>query len=223
MGAKPIKTWSLMKQALRNVFGGKNHEAQRQGKSRVKLMESSKNEEPPKAKELSQDKVEESLKTHRVNILSSKEKESELEKSDRVKENERFIEKQANEKEEQREKEIVVLEESEEVNFYANGTNSFFTSESLCAQNFEDSSKDEGGKLAYNLEEFTRLLSNEKLNGGKLEALDYHKQRKKQRRKKNRGYRRFLASKTEFRVQIEGLEEFTRLSTHIKVLRSSRE
>ncbi|KAI5667072.1 hypothetical protein M9H77_16925 [Catharanthus roseus] len=46
-------------------------------------------------------------------------------------------------------KEIVVLEESEEVNFYANDTNVFFASEFLCVQNFEDSSKDEGGKLAY--------------------------------------------------------------------------
>ncbi|KAI5663224.1 hypothetical protein M9H77_22547 [Catharanthus roseus] len=46
-------------------------------------------------------------------------------------------------------KEIVVLEKSEEVNFYANETNFFFASESLCVQNFEDSSKNEGGKLAY--------------------------------------------------------------------------
>ncbi|KAI5681709.1 hypothetical protein M9H77_02937 [Catharanthus roseus] len=38
---------------------------------------------------------------------------------------------------------------SEEVNFYVNETNSFFVSEFLCVQNFEDSSKDEGGKLSY--------------------------------------------------------------------------
>ncbi|KAI5652889.1 hypothetical protein M9H77_30076 [Catharanthus roseus] len=80
---------------------------------------------------------------------SAQKKESELEKSERVKENECFIEKQENKKEEQREKEIVVVEKNEEFNFYANGTNSFFGSKSLCVQNFKDSSKDEGGKLAY--------------------------------------------------------------------------
>ncbi|KAI5672404.1 hypothetical protein M9H77_12768 [Catharanthus roseus] len=63
----------------------------------------------------------------------SKEKESGLGKSERVKENECFIEN----------KRIVVLEMSEEMNFYANDTNSFFASDSLCVQNFEDSSKDE--------------------------------------------------------------------------------
>ncbi|KAI5653451.1 hypothetical protein M9H77_30638 [Catharanthus roseus] len=44
---------------------------------------------------------------------------------------------------------IVVLDKSEEVNFYANRTNTFFARESLCVQNFEDSSKEEDGKLAY--------------------------------------------------------------------------
>ncbi|KAI5664036.1 hypothetical protein M9H77_23359 [Catharanthus roseus] len=83
-------------------------------------------------------------------LESSKEKESELVKIERVKGNECFIEKQEIEKkEEKREKEIVVLEKSEEVNFFANETNYFFASESLCVQNFEDSSKDEGRKLAY--------------------------------------------------------------------------
>ncbi|KAI5683023.1 hypothetical protein M9H77_04251 [Catharanthus roseus] len=47
------------------------------------------------------------------------------------------------------ENEIVVLEKSEKVNFYVNKTNSFFASESLCVQNFEESSKDEEGKLTY--------------------------------------------------------------------------
>ncbi|KAI5683016.1 hypothetical protein M9H77_04244 [Catharanthus roseus] len=88
----------------------------------------------------------ESLSEH---LECSKEKESELEKSERVKENECLIEKQENEKEEQREKEIVVFEKNEELDFYANETNSFFASEFLCVQDFEDSSKDEGGKLAY--------------------------------------------------------------------------
>ncbi|KAI5676299.1 hypothetical protein M9H77_07249 [Catharanthus roseus] len=60
------------------------------------------------------------------NLECSKEKESELEKSERVKENKCFIGKQENEKEEQREKEIVVFEKNEELNFYANETNSFF-------------------------------------------------------------------------------------------------
>ncbi|KAI5672871.1 hypothetical protein M9H77_13235 [Catharanthus roseus] len=62
-----------------------------------------------------------------VHFESSKEKESELEKSERVKESEFFIEIQESKKE-QKEKEIIVLEKSE--------------------KNFEDSSKD-GGKLSY--------------------------------------------------------------------------
>ncbi|KAI5662520.1 hypothetical protein M9H77_21843 [Catharanthus roseus] len=41
----------------------------------------------------------------------------------------KFMEPSIVEKEEQREKEIVVLEKSEEVNFYANETNSLFASE----------------------------------------------------------------------------------------------
>ncbi|KAI5683708.1 hypothetical protein M9H77_04936 [Catharanthus roseus] len=41
-------------------------------------------------------------------------------------------------KEEHREKEIVVFEKSEEVNFYANDANSLFATNSLCVQNFED-------------------------------------------------------------------------------------
>ncbi|KAI5652995.1 hypothetical protein M9H77_30182 [Catharanthus roseus] len=86
MGAKPIKTWSLMKQALRNRFGVVNNEGQGQ---------------------------------------------------------------EVSEEEEQREEEIVVLEKSEELNFYANETNSSFASESFGVLNFEDSSKDKGGKLAY--------------------------------------------------------------------------
>ncbi|KAI5663858.1 hypothetical protein M9H77_23181 [Catharanthus roseus] len=59
------------------------------------------------------------------------------------------LKKQESEKEEQREKEIVVFEKSEEVNFYANETKSFFATESLCVQNFEDSGKDEDEQLAY--------------------------------------------------------------------------
>ncbi|KAI5681274.1 hypothetical protein M9H77_02501 [Catharanthus roseus] len=50
----------------------------------------------------------------------SKEKESELEKSERVKENERFIKKQESGKKEQREKDIVVLEKT--VSFFASDT-----------------------------------------------------------------------------------------------------
>ncbi|KAI5652916.1 hypothetical protein M9H77_30103 [Catharanthus roseus] len=114
-------------------------------------------EEFPKNKELSQAKIEESLKIHVEDATSkesghyecAKEKESELEKNERVKENEFFIEKQESEKEEQREKEIVAFENSEEVNFCANRAHFFFARKYLCVQNFDDSSKDEGGKLAY--------------------------------------------------------------------------
>ncbi|KAI5652359.1 hypothetical protein M9H77_29546 [Catharanthus roseus] len=134
MVLESIKTWSLMKQALRIRCGVENHKGLVQGQAKIKFMEPSKNEESPKSEHLE----------------CSKENESELEKSEKVKENECFIEKQDSEKEEQRIKEIVVLEESKEVNLYANGTNSFFASESLCVRNFEDSRKNEGGKLAYN-------------------------------------------------------------------------
>ncbi|KAI5664017.1 hypothetical protein M9H77_23340 [Catharanthus roseus] len=79
----------------------------------------------------------------------SKDKESALVKSERVRPNECFIEKNRVKKK-SKEKEIIVLEKSEEVNLYANETNYFFAYESLCVQNLEDSSKDEGGKLAYN-------------------------------------------------------------------------
>ncbi|KAI5675997.1 hypothetical protein M9H77_06947 [Catharanthus roseus] len=82
-------------------------------------------------------------------LKCSKEKESEHEKSERVKENVCFIEEQENENEDQKEKEIVVFEKNEELNFYANKTDSFFASKFLCVQKFEDPSKDEGGKLAY--------------------------------------------------------------------------
>ncbi|KAI5649471.1 hypothetical protein M9H77_35476 [Catharanthus roseus] len=41
MKAQPIKTWSIMKQSLRNKFGVENHERQRQGQAKEKFMESS--------------------------------------------------------------------------------------------------------------------------------------------------------------------------------------
>ncbi|KAI5676873.1 hypothetical protein M9H77_07823 [Catharanthus roseus] len=188
MGAQPIKTWNLMKQSLRNRFGVGNHEEQRQGQPKVKFIELLMVEESPKIKELSEDKIIESLKIYVVKETSkeepccimneksigikekerieseylecSTEKESELEKSERIKENECFIEKQESEKEEQREKEIVILEKSKEVNFYANETNPFFASESLCVQNFEDPSKGEDGKLTYKIHKYYDNVSN---------------------------------------------------------------
>ncbi|KAI5664138.1 hypothetical protein M9H77_23461 [Catharanthus roseus] len=101
--------------------------------------------------------VERSCNFNSISIISkesehfecSKEKESEIEKSERVKENECFIKKQESEKKSKEKKEIVVLEKSDEVNFYANETNSSFASECLCVHNFEDSRKNGGGKLAY--------------------------------------------------------------------------
>ncbi|KAI5667566.1 hypothetical protein M9H77_17419 [Catharanthus roseus] len=54
MGAKPIKTWSLMKQALRTKFGVENHEGQRQGQAKEKFMESSTSEKSTKVNEFSQ-------------------------------------------------------------------------------------------------------------------------------------------------------------------------
>ncbi|KAI5681326.1 hypothetical protein M9H77_02553 [Catharanthus roseus] len=41
IGAQPIKTWSLMKQSLRNKFLVENHERQRQGQAKEKFIESS--------------------------------------------------------------------------------------------------------------------------------------------------------------------------------------
>ncbi|KAI5649625.1 hypothetical protein M9H77_35630 [Catharanthus roseus] len=69
MGAQPIKTWSLMKQSLRNRFRIGNHEAQRQGQSMVKFMELLKVEDSLKVKELSQAKIEESLKIHLFSLV----------------------------------------------------------------------------------------------------------------------------------------------------------
>ncbi|KAI5664097.1 hypothetical protein M9H77_23420 [Catharanthus roseus] len=94
--------------------------------------------------------INEKERVEKMEILVERlKKESELGKSERIKENECFIEKQENEKEEQREKEIVVVEKIKEVNFYANDTNSFSASKSLCVQNSEDPSKDKDGKLSY--------------------------------------------------------------------------
>ncbi|KAI5672109.1 hypothetical protein M9H77_12473 [Catharanthus roseus] len=47
MGAQPIKTWSLMKQTLRDRFGVGNHKGQDKVKQR-KIMESSKGEKSTK-------------------------------------------------------------------------------------------------------------------------------------------------------------------------------
>ncbi|KAI5667325.1 hypothetical protein M9H77_17178 [Catharanthus roseus] len=120
MRALPIKTCTLIKQSLRNRFGVGNHKGLRQDQPKVKFMELLKVEESPKSVQ----------KRKKVSL-----------RKERVKENECFIEKQESEKEENREKEIVVLEKSEEVNFYANEANSFFASKSLCVQNFEDSER----------------------------------------------------------------------------------
>ncbi|KAI5677713.1 hypothetical protein M9H77_08663 [Catharanthus roseus] len=54
MGSQPIKMWSLMKQVLRNRFGFKNREGQRQGQAKGKFMESSMGEKSTKVDELSQ-------------------------------------------------------------------------------------------------------------------------------------------------------------------------
>ncbi|KAI5649866.1 hypothetical protein M9H77_35871 [Catharanthus roseus] len=54
MEVQPIKTWSLMKQALRMKFGVENHGGQRQGQAKEKFMESLIGEKSTKANELSQ-------------------------------------------------------------------------------------------------------------------------------------------------------------------------
>ncbi|KAI5682089.1 hypothetical protein M9H77_03317 [Catharanthus roseus] len=54
MGAQPILSWSLMKQSLRNRFGVRNHEEQRQSQAKGKIIESSMGEKPTKASKLSQ-------------------------------------------------------------------------------------------------------------------------------------------------------------------------
>ncbi|KAI5681206.1 hypothetical protein M9H77_02433 [Catharanthus roseus] len=54
MRAQPIKTWSLMKQSLRNKFGVENHERQRQGQAKEKFIESSMGEMSTKANKVSQ-------------------------------------------------------------------------------------------------------------------------------------------------------------------------
>ncbi|KAI5664199.1 hypothetical protein M9H77_23522 [Catharanthus roseus] len=54
IGSQPIKTWNLMRQALRNRFGIRNHEGQRQGQTKEKSMESSMGKKSTKVYELSQ-------------------------------------------------------------------------------------------------------------------------------------------------------------------------
>ncbi|KAI5664547.1 hypothetical protein M9H77_23870 [Catharanthus roseus] len=53
-GAQPIKTWSLMKQSLRNKFGVENHERQRQCQVKGKIIESSMGEKSTNSFKLSQ-------------------------------------------------------------------------------------------------------------------------------------------------------------------------
>ncbi|KAI5672423.1 hypothetical protein M9H77_12787 [Catharanthus roseus] len=64
MGAKSIKTWSLMKQALRTKFGVENHEGQRQGQAKEKFMKSSMGEKSTKTNELSQSQEVIDRKSH---------------------------------------------------------------------------------------------------------------------------------------------------------------
>ncbi|KAI5663385.1 hypothetical protein M9H77_22708 [Catharanthus roseus] len=99
MADQPIKTWSLMKQSLKNRFGVGNHEEQRQVQSKVKFMESLMVEDFPKNKELSQDKIEESLKIHIEDETSKEEprcimneKSIETKEKERVEEKERLVE-----------------------------------------------------------------------------------------------------------------------------------
>ncbi|KAI5661963.1 hypothetical protein M9H77_21286 [Catharanthus roseus] len=54
MEAQPIKTWSLMKQSLRNEFVVENHERQRKGQAKEKFMESSMHEMCRKVNKLAQ-------------------------------------------------------------------------------------------------------------------------------------------------------------------------
>ncbi|KAI5682059.1 hypothetical protein M9H77_03287 [Catharanthus roseus] len=54
IGVRPIKTWSLIKQTLWDIFGVGNHEEQRQGQEQEKIMESSTGEKSTKANKLSQ-------------------------------------------------------------------------------------------------------------------------------------------------------------------------
>ncbi|KAI5653443.1 hypothetical protein M9H77_30630 [Catharanthus roseus] len=53
-GSQPIKTWSLIKQALRNIFGVENREGQTQGQVKEKFMESLMGEKSTKVDETSQ-------------------------------------------------------------------------------------------------------------------------------------------------------------------------
>ncbi|KAI5677014.1 hypothetical protein M9H77_07964 [Catharanthus roseus] len=125
-------------------------------------MKPSMNEEFSKVNELPQDtiEVEESVVLHVMEEISNvqhcdlmrnknMEKESiEIEEKERVEEKEILVERLCIfDSISILSKENELLDE--EVNFYVNGTNSFFASEFLCVQNFGESSKDEDGKLAY--------------------------------------------------------------------------
>ncbi|KAI5676478.1 hypothetical protein M9H77_07428 [Catharanthus roseus] len=129
-----------------------------QGVVKVEIMQPSMIEEFSKVNELPQAKieVEESVVLHvkeeianveHCDLMRDKniEKESiEIKERERVENNERLVERLC----------IfnsisIFSKESDTNSSFDNDTNSFFASESLCVQNFEDSSKDEDGKLAY--------------------------------------------------------------------------
>ncbi|KAI5668332.1 hypothetical protein M9H77_18185 [Catharanthus roseus] len=158
MGLKPMKTWSLMTQALRIRFGVEKHEGLEQGQLNVKFMESLMVDESPKtSKEVpccimskknieikEKERVEEmerlverSCNFDSISILSkesehfeySKEQESELENSERVKENECSIEKQESEKKSNELKNRRQRKEDKEGAWYLSGR---LTNEPIC-------------------------------------------------------------------------------------------
>ncbi|KAI5675911.1 hypothetical protein M9H77_06861 [Catharanthus roseus] len=120
MGVQPFKTWSLMKRSLRNRFGVGNHEGQKQGQAKGKIMESSMGEKSTKANKLSQaqdvldrkvihhDKKkicifvkEENSREKKVKtVVSTKESEGKKEESECLIENQDEIEKSRETKEE---------------------------------------------------------------------------------------------------------------------------
>ncbi|KAI5681258.1 hypothetical protein M9H77_02485 [Catharanthus roseus] len=93
VGEKPIRTWSLMKQALRIKYGVGNHEELGQCQPMVKFVESSMVEESQKVIELSQAKIKVSLKINAMEKTSKEKPCIMSKKSIEIKEKEKVEEK----------------------------------------------------------------------------------------------------------------------------------
>ncbi|KAI5664031.1 hypothetical protein M9H77_23354 [Catharanthus roseus] len=146
MGFKPIRSWKLMKQALRNKYGVENHEGRGQNQAKVK--------ELPHAIIESKEVVETHVEKETFNEDSCddmSEKNIEVKEIERMEEKERFLERfyifDSN---------FIFLKQTEHLECSKDRESELVKSE----RNFEDSSKDERGKLAYKIDEYHFNIAN---------------------------------------------------------------